>query len=156
MEKQVSRIRSKRSVFQLKISPLLFWSLIVGLCFLNTNISLVQTATCPSSMSSSAVKITEQYSFTGYTYSYSYGVIGGPVSNNLYYMYFVIFPDNTIIRKVNASDSQSWQTSIPLKTSAKSLSVDDAEKSLYFSSTDNPVTVIRLSASDGSVISQHV
>ena len=109
MADQIPRIKSKRLRFQLKHPLLCFQALIVGLCVLALSICSVLSATCPPSVPSSAATITELStldlyfsdlefkfifsstlcSFTGYTSTYTYGIAGGPVSNSLYYLYWL-------------------------------------------------------------------
>ena len=121
-------------------------------------ISSVKTATCPSSVSSSAEITTEQCSFTGYTNTYTtytYGVVGGSVSNSLYYLYKLSLSGNAAVRKVDASGSQTWMASFALTPLMKSLSVDATEQSVYLASKESPLVMLKLLASDGSVVSQH-
>ena len=72
-------------------------------------------------------------------------------------MLFVYFISSNaaIIRKVDASGSQTWITSFEFNSIWKSLSVDAAEQSVYLVSLINPLFVLRLAASDGSIVSQH-
>ena len=152
----ISKIKSKRQVFQLKPPRLCFQTLMVCLWMLAASISSVQTATCPSSIPTSAATITEQCSFTGYITTKIYGIAVGPVSNSLYYLYRLSFPsDNAVVRKVDASDSQTWMASFGFYPTSKSLSVDAAEQGVYLSSFANPLVVFKLLASDGSIVSQH-
>ena len=109
MADQIPIIKSKRMKFQMKPPLLYFQALIVGLCVLALSICSVQTASCPSSVSSSAGITTEQFTFdlyfgklkskfifssilcnfSGYTSTYTYGIAGGLVSNSLYYLYYL-------------------------------------------------------------------
>ena len=127
----------------------------VGLFVLAACICLVQTAICPASVSSSPATTIEQCSFSGFTYSETLGVAVGPVSNSFYYLHWIFTPDSTAVRKVDASGSQSWIVSFAFYPIAKSLSVDATEQSVYFASRTGPVVVLKLAASDGSIVSQH-
>ena len=109
MAYQIPIIKSKRLKFQLKAPLLCLKALIMGLCVIALSICSVQTASCPSSVPPSAATTTEQCtldlyssdlkskfifnsilrSFSGYTYAYTYGIAGGPVSNSLYYLYLI-------------------------------------------------------------------
>ena len=109
MADQISIIKSKRLKFQLKPPLLCFQTLMAGLCVLALSICSVLAATCPSSVPPSMEIIAEQCTldlyfsdlkfkfifnstlcnFTRYTYTYTYGITGGPVSNSLYYLYFL-------------------------------------------------------------------
>ena len=141
MADQIPIIKSKRLKFQLKPPLLCLKALIVGLCVLALSICSVQTATCPSSVPPSAATITEQCSFSGYTYTYTYGIAGGPVSNSLYYLYLISTPSfyNAAVRKVDASGSQTWMASFAFQPIMKSLSVDAAEQSVYLASKTTPL-----------------
>ena len=107
MADQIPRIKSKGRVLQFKPPHLCFQTLMVFLCVLATSICLVETATWPISVPSSAATTTDQYTFdlyfddlyhkfmlssilrnfSGYTSTDMFGVVGNSVSNNLYYMY---------------------------------------------------------------------
>ena len=157
MADQMQRIKSKRLVFQLKPPHFCFKTLAMGLCMLAAIICSVLAATCPALVPSSAATITEQSSFLTYTNPEAFGVVGSPVSNSLYYLYKIYFISSNaaIIRKVDASGSQTWITSFEFNSIWKSLSVDAAEQSVYLVSLINPLFVLRLAASDGSIVSQH-
>ena len=108
MADQIPRIKSKRQILQLKPLRLCRKTLIVSLFMLALRICSAQTVTCPTSVPSSAATTTEQStfdlhfgdlksefifssilsSFTGYTTN-TYGVAVGPVSNSLYYLYYL-------------------------------------------------------------------
>ena len=60
MADQIPRIKSKRQVLRLKTPHLCLQTLMVSLLMLALSICSVQTATCPSSVPSSAATITEQ------------------------------------------------------------------------------------------------
>ena len=109
MADKIPIIKSKRLISQLKPPLLCFQKLIVGVCVLTASICSVLAATCPSSVPPSMEIIAEQctldlYSndfkskfifsstlcnFTGYGSTQTYGTVGGPVSNSLYYLYFI-------------------------------------------------------------------
>ena len=146
-------MKSKQSIRQSKTSKLCFRIFITTILVLTAIISSVKTATCSSSVPSSAATTTEQCSFIGYDYTFTYGVVGGPVSNSLYYLLFS--PNSAAVRKVDASGSQTWMASFAFDLILKSLSVDAAEQSVYLASRTYPLVVLKLSSSDGSVVSQH-
>ena len=154
MADQISRIKSKQPELQLKPSRKSF-VLIVVLWVLVASICFVQTATCPSSVSSSAATNSEQYSFSGYTDSINYGIAGGPISNSLYYMYYLFSPYSVAVRKMDALGSQIWMASLAFLAIRKSLSVDAAEQSVYLAELTSPLVVVKLTASNGSIVSQH-
>ena len=156
MADQISKIKSKRQVFQLKSPHLCLQTLIVGLFMLALSICSVQTAICSPSVPSSAGITTEQYNFSGYNQIYTYGLSDGPVSNSLYYVYRIFTTsNNAAVRKVDASGSQTWMASFDFWPIIKSLSVDAAEQSVYLVSYTTPLVVLKLAASDGSIVSQH-
>ena len=55
---------------------------------------------------------------------------------------------------MNSSDSQIWLTSFALNPTVKCLSVDPLEQNVYIASNANPTTVMRLSANNGTIVSQ--
>ena len=109
MADQILKIKSNRQVLQLKPPRIFLQTIMVGLFMLASSICSVQTATCPSSIPSSAATTTEQCtfdlyfddlefnfilssifsSFSTYTYTYTGGIAVGPVSNSLYYLYLL-------------------------------------------------------------------
>ena len=151
----MSKMKPKQSIRQSKASQLCFRIFITTILVLTAIISSVKTATCSSSVPSSAATTTEQCSFTGYD-TFTFGVVGGPVSNSLYYLYRLVSgSSNAAVRKVDASGSQTWMASFAFYPIQKSLSVDAAEQSVYLASRTNFLVVLKLSSSDGSVVSQH-
>ena len=156
MADQIPRIKLNWRVLKLKPFRFCFQALIVGLCVVAWSICSVKTATCPPSVPTSAATTTEQYSFSGYTDTYTVGVAVSPVSNSLYSLYaiFTTFY-SAAVRKVDASGSQTWMASFAYYPLPKSLSVDAAEQSLYLVILANPLVVLKLAASDGSIVSRH-
>ena len=156
MADQIPKIKSKQLVLQLKPPRFCLQSLMVGLFMLALSIYCVQTATCPSSVPFSATTIIEECSYSGFTTTRSYGVAVGPVSSSLYYLVRITTPsDSAAVRKVDASGSQTWMASFAFYPILKSLSVDAAEQSVYLASLVNPIVVIKLAASDGTIATQH-
>ena len=152
----MSKMKPKQWIRKSKISELCFRIFITTILVLIAIISSVKTAICPSSVLSAAATTTEQCSLIGFTTTYTNGVVGGPVSNSLYYLYRVFSPSNSaIVRKVDISGSQTWMASFAFLPLMKSLSIDAAEQSVYLASYGNPLVVLKLSSSDGSVVSQH-
>ena len=152
---QQSRIKSKQQNLQFRSPRMWLLTLLVGLCVLALSIYSVQTATCPASVPVSAATTKEQCTFTEFSSTESDGIVVGPVSNSLYYLYFVA-PLGTVVRKVNVSGSQTWVASFAFSPITKSLTVDATEQSVYFASFENPVVVIKLAASTGAIVSQHI
>ena len=62
---------------------------------------------------------------------------------------------NAAVRKVDAFDSQTWMASFVFDTIMKSLSVDAAEQTVYFARAGNPIMIMRMTASVGSILTQH-
>ena len=152
----MSKMKPKQSIRQSKTFKLCFRIFITTIFVLTAKISSVKTATCSSSVPSSAAITTEKCSFDGYSTTYTYGVVEGPVSNSLYYLYRLDSGSNSAaVRKVDASGSQTWMASFAFWPILKSLSVDATEQSVYLASNENPLVVLKLLASDGSVVSQH-
>ena len=128
--------------------------LMLCFCVLTASIPLAEWSTCPSTVPSSAAIITNQFSFSGYATTWAFGIATSQVSNNIYYMYRLLSAGNTVVRKIDSSDSQIWLTSFALDPTVKWLSVDSSEQNVYIASNTNPITVMRLSASDGTIVSQ--
>ena len=157
MADQIPKFKPKRQVLQLKPLRLCLKTLIVGLWVLALSICSVQTATCPSSVLYSAATTTEQCNFTGYTTTETFGIVGGPVSNSLYYLYRLNLPSySAAIRRVDASGSQTWMASFVFDPIVKSLSVDAAEQSVYLATSTATLGVLKLSTRDGSKVSHHI
>ena len=156
MADQKPKIMSKRQILQLEPPRLCLKTLMVGLFMLAWSICSVLAASCPSSVPSSTATTTERCSFTGYSSTQTYGVAVGSVSSSIYYLYFISTPNSTVVRKVDVFGSQTWMVSFAaLYPTVKGMSVDAAEQSMYLASHTNPVVVIKLAASTGSIVSQH-
>ena len=156
MADQIPKTKSKAQVLKMNHPRICLKTLTVCLCVLVASICSVLTATCPSSVTSSATITSEQCSYTGYTYAQTYGVAVGPVSSSFYYLYALNTPSTgTAVRKIDASGSLAWMASFSFYPTMKSLSVDVVEQSVYLSSWTNPPIVVRLTASTGSIVSQH-
>ena len=155
MAYQIPRFKSKRLVSQLKLPRLCLQTLMVGLCMVALSICSVQTAICSASVSTSAATTTEQSSFSGYT-TEMFGVAVGQMCNSLYYLYRLTSGSyNAAVRKVDESGSQIWMASFAFDPDVKSLSVDASERSVYLAVHINPLVVLKLSGSTGSITSQH-
>ena len=63
--------------------------------------------------------------------------------------------DGAAVKKVDASGSQSWMVSFALDPIQKSLSVDVTEQSVYFARFKSDLVVLKLAATDGSIVTQH-
>ena len=156
MVEPVLWIQSKLSLIHLKKFRMSLKSFFVGIWVLASSVLLIQCSICPSSVSSSLATTTDQYSFSGYTTTQTKGVAVGAVSKNLYYLHMLTSTsDNTAIIRENESGSNVWMSSFALKPNMKSLSVDSTEKYLYFTGFMYPLLVMRLSAADGTIVSQH-
>ena len=109
MADKISKFKSERQTLKLKPPHPCLQTLMVGLWVLALSIYSVQTATCPSSVPSSAATTTEQCTFdlyfgklksdfiynsilrrfSGYSSTQTFGIAVGPVSNSLYYLYYI-------------------------------------------------------------------
>ena len=116
MANQISQIKSKQYVIPQKTLSIYFKFFIIGFYAFIANISLNRASTCQSSVPSYAAITTEQNNFTGYATS-TEAVVGGPLSNSLYYLYFLA--GRTAVRKVNTSGSQIWLASFTFKPNLK-------------------------------------
>ena len=157
MAEILSRISSKRPTIHLSSLSVYLKVINLALCLLVINISMVQTAICPKSVPSSASKTTEQSTFSGSTSTYVFAVIGDPVSNSLYYLYGItITIVKTVLQKVDASASQTWLASFAFQSNTMSLSLDEAKQNVYLASSTSSLTVLKLSASNGAIVSQQL
>ena len=130
--------------------------LVFTLIILIMRVQMSFAATCPSSVPSSAAIQTELSGFSGYSYSMTYNAIGGPVSNDVYYLYAMYKASiEWAVRRVDQTGSEVWAASLALTPVKRGLSVDDTEQNVYFSILASPIIVIRLSASSGALVSQH-
>ena len=157
MAEILSRISSKWSTIHLNPSSVYLKVFIFAFCLLTINIPMVQTAACPNSVPSSALKTKEQSSFSGSTSTYVFGVIGDPVSNSLYYLYGItITIVKTVLQKVDASGSQIWLASFVFQSCLKSLSLDETKQNVYLASSTSSLAVLKLSTSNGAIVSQQL
>ena len=68
---------------------------------------LIQAYICPTSVPNSAATTTDKYNFSLFTKTMTYGVIGGPVTQSLFYLYALVLGTSFAdVRKVDASGSQ--------------------------------------------------
>ena len=155
MADQILKTKSKTQVLKFKPPRLCLKTFMIGLCVLVTSICPVLTATCPSSVPSLAATTTDECNFTGFATTYTFGHTIGPVSNSIYSFLLLSSPDKATVRKEDASGSQTWLASFTFRQVRKSLSIDVAEQSVYFSSLTSILVVLRLAASNGSIVSQH-
>ena len=58
------------------------------------------------------------------------------------------------VRKVNVDGSQAWQAAFVFTPILKSMTVDSAEQNLYLASSSNPIVVVWLATSNGSIVNQ--
>ena len=122
--------------------------------------SYVDAATWLASASSNTASTVIQESLSIANSKYTYGVKIGPVSSSFYYFYY-LYKSNpiytSVIRKVYQNGTQAWMTAVLFKPIEKSLSVDALEQNVYFASLATPsVNVVRLLATDGSIVSTQV
>ena len=99
-------------------------------------------------------------SFSPANAKYIYGVKSGPISSGLYYLYYLYKGPSTytsVVRKENSDGTQAWMTALLFEPNRKGLSVDALEQNLYFASLTTPsLNVVRLLASDGTIVSTQV
>ena len=125
------------------------WAIILSiLCLINN----IHWSTCPSSNTTSNTITSDQCSFSGYANTETYNVALGPVSASLYYLYYIFTPHNWAIRKTNPDGSLAWMTALSLEPILKSLSVDTLEQHVYVAKRTNPLDVVKLGASTGSIV----
>ena len=154
MDELLSRILSNLRTAHIIRFSVSIKVLMLCLYMLTASIPLVEWSTCPSTVPSSAAIVTSQFSFSGYATTWAFGIATSQVSNNIYYMYRLLSAGNIVVRKMDSSDSQIWLTSFALNPTVKCLSVDPSEQNVYIASMTNPITVMRLSANDGTFVSR--
>ena len=110
--------------------------------------------TCPISTSSSTAITIEQFTLSENGAQTS-GVVVGPVSNSLYYLITIYYFGYSAVRKVDVSGSETWLAAFGSSPMMKSLSVDATEQYVYFVSSTSNFVVMKLTASNGIVVSQH-
>ena len=138
------KFRSSKSL-KMNMLVVLMLACIIPFCYWST---------CPSFNSNSFKITSEECSFSGYTTTKAYNVVYGPVSFSLYYMYFITTPNGWAIRKVNQDGSLAWMAALSFSPIIKSLTVDSSEQYVYVASYTNPIDVIKLDSSTGSIVDQ--
>ena len=125
------------------------------------------SSTCSSSASSSNAITIQRYGFkvpsNTNADTYLYSLVQGPASNTFYHLNYILgynfsYQQNvdknytfwTVVRRVNANDSEVWRTAIDQIPNYKSLVVDSNEQYVLFS--NRQYCVIRLSAETGTFI----
>ena len=104
--------------------------ILIEISMLNLLLPLCFSLTCPSSSSKSNVISTEKFTFVE-GYNEVLGLIAGPVSHSMYYLYGYR-SSNTTLRKLNQDNSIAWIISLDLTALHKSLSIDSGENNIYF------------------------
>ena len=69
-------------------------------------------------------------------------------------MLWFVGSSSTAVRKVNADGSQAWMAALGFSPILKSMTVDTAEQNVYFASGGNPIAVVWLATSNGSIVNQ--
>ena len=115
-------------------------------------ISYCWCSTCPSSNTNLNSITTSQWSFIGFGNTRIYAAATGPITNSLYFLYFINSPSQAaVIRKVKTDDSISWTFAISFWPTSKSLWVDKNEQHAYLASGTNPLNVCKLRTKDGEI-----
>ena len=128
--------------------------LLTAICFALMWIGSCSSSTCSSSVPSSADLTTWQWSFQSYTQTLAHRIVSGPVSNCLYYLFYISTPANVVIRKLNVDGNLNWMASFNFGVNYKSLAIDNSEQNVYISSRTSPLTVVRMYASTGEIQDQ--
>ena len=105
-----------------------------------------------SSETNSSAIVTQQNSFSTYISTFNFGVISGPVTNTIYYMYYAYNPDSGMITKTDSSSNLIWLASVLLNVIKKSLAIDSLEQTLYFATNSNPMIIFRLNTTDEAIL----
>ena len=107
---------------------------------------------CEASSSYSNAIISDQGIITSYAETQWQSVLSGPISNSLYYLYFLNSPANSGLRKINSDGSLAWLVILPFEPIAKGLALDADEQHLFAGSYTNILDVARLGTSTGSIV----
>ena len=125
--------------------------LVLTLIILIICVQMSFAATCPSSVPSSAAIQTELSGFSGYYYLMTYNAFGGPVSNDVYYLYAMYKAlIEWAVRRVDQTGSEVWAASLASTLVKRGLSVDDAEQNVYFS-----ILASQLKSYDYLLVAEH-
>ena len=122
--------------------------IMIEISMLNLLLPLCFSLTCPSSGSKSNVISTEKFTFAE-GYNEVLGLIAGPVSHSMYYLYNT-YSSNTTLRKLNQDNSIAWMISLNTTALHKSLSIDSGENNIYL--ILNKFNVWRFSTSTGAFV----
>ena len=117
-------------------------------------IGCIYWSTCSSSISNPYPLTTNTGSFTGITYSQIHQVVEGPVSLNLYYLYY--FMSYSAIRRVGTDDTLQWMAGLTFGGYGKRMVIDSSEQNLYMWNVGNPLSVMKFQTSDGVIIDSRV
>ena len=155
--KQTLRIKCTGSIYSKITLNWRCWTLATTLLVLMMCSSVCIASTCPSFIPKTTATTIDQYRISGSS-TYPYKVVSSTVSDNLYYLDYISISNSSlhsVVRKINTSGTQFWQDAFEVNPLKRSLSIDAKELSVYFASSDNPVTVFRLDSSNGDIINQH-
>ena len=124
--------------------------LILLITYIHHAISSTWSSSVPSTYSiSTAIDSTAPFSTATFI-----GVTSGPSSSDLYFMYDLYngAADTTALMRKGHTDNQIWMAGFTVKSSPKSLAVDQLEQNVYFAVNNYPAEVIRVSASSGAYV----
>ena len=129
--------------------------MIACLCVLTAISSIGNAAICTGTIPTSYYETSILAKYTGSSMlNYADAIVSGAVSKSMYYLYSVaLHPTVTAVRKVNADGTQAWAIGNSFyHNSNKGMSVDQTETNVYLLGGSTTIEVVRLSASDGSVV----
>ena len=113
----------------------------------------VESGTWPSSVTNLNSIYDVKDGFSTYLSVDGFSVKAWTVSNALYYLYFIFDGVDTVVRKQNSDSTIAWTSALPYTPFQKSLWVDGLEQNVYYSVFKKSLSVIRLDASAGGLIS---
>ena len=131
-------------------------ALIACLIALMIHISVFVEAAWPATASDSTAITYLEDKFDSYSQSNIMKIVAGPVSKNLYIKYrlYIGSYNNQAIKKLDTSDNKVWETGYDVSSTGLSFSIDSNEQNIYLESNQADLSVIRISASDGSIVNQ--
>ena len=117
-------------------------------------IGCIYWSTCSSSISNKYSLTTNVGSFNGYASSSIYQVVEGPVSLNLYYLYY--FNPNAVIRRIGTDDTLKWMAALVFSSRGLRMAIDSTEQNIYVWDFGTPLSVMKLQTSDGVIVYYNV
>ena len=106
-------------------------------------------------MQLSCLKIRLRCNYSTYSPTKIYRSVIGPVSSDLYLLSSIVSGSNyCTIRKLDTSESLVWENGYGFDPNLKSMRIDSTEQYIYIEAYSSNLSVLKLYASSGSILSQ--